>query len=184
MAFKIVFYITYGLITGFLCLVEMGCVPKALPPTSGKTISILPTNRYQEDLSVFRPVYRVNTEKNAPTKSSIPPVKATSLASWNITTKLNSLLDTISIRNKVIKSANGYRVQIYVGESREEASAARNKSYQLLPEETPYLIPTLPSYRVRVGNFLDRLDAQKAYAQLIREFPTAVVVSDKIEIVR
>jgi hypothetical protein len=174
----------YTLFSGFFLLT--GCTRKTIT-----TQTDTKNNKYQEDLSSVRPKYRIESQ------NTVPPVnKNTSKASTNtiiasdkkfpmeITSRLNAVLDTIAVRNRVIKSAPGYRVQIYVGDSREEALEARAKSYNLLKDETPYLIPMLPSYRVRVGDFLDKLEAQKAYTILLREFPNALVVPDKIEIKR
>jgi SPOR domain len=172
-----------GFRLGGLLLLLCFSACKKVVPTKTQTQT---TSRYEEDLSAFRPKYA------AVTKNSVAPVNKTSIkdtrrpetAKADVTQKLNIVLDSIAVRNKNIRSAPGFRVQIYVGESREEALSARNQSYQLLPDETPYLIPTAPSYRVRVGDYLDRLEAQKVLATLIKQFPTALIVSDKIEIKR
>jgi hypothetical protein len=39
-----------------------------------------------------------------------------------------------------------------------------------------------PTFRVKVGDFVDRLDAQRVYAGLLADFPNAMVVQDKVEI--
>jgi len=73
-------------------------------------------------------------------------------------------------------------VQIYTGTSREEATKARNRSYARFPDVTPHFDYTQPNFRVRVGDFLDRLEAQRVYAGLLAEFPNALIVPDRIEI--
>ena len=177
-------YCLFILLSGSVVL--SGCARKTIATNTKPDTA--KANQYQEDLSAVRPKYLPETAVKTPvaTPKTTKPNTATSNKKINleVTDRLNLILDTIAVRNKIIKSAPGFRVQIYVGDSREEALAARARSYSLLRNETPYLIPTLPSYRVRVGDFLDRLEAQKAYTVLLREFPTALVVPDKIEIKR
>ena len=164
----------------------LSCAKKAVATvTKSDTNATVKTSRYNEDLSAVRPKFAPVTAANKEVKiknTNKPIPKTAEKGTLEITDKLNIVLDSIAIHNRVIKSAPGYRVQIYVGESRDEALQARNKSYSLFPDETPYLIPTLPSYRVRVGDFMDRLEAQKVYKTLVKEFPNALVVADKIEI--
>jgi hypothetical protein len=165
------------------------CTRKAVAsPKIDTTNNTTAGNRYNEDLSAVRPKYRVETEKQNTDSKTVTKTEVKKnlpkTSNLEVTKKLDKILDTIAVKNRNIRSAPGFRVQIYIGESREEALAVRNTSYKLLPDETPHLIPMLPSYRVRVGDFLDRLEAQKAYAILLREFPTALVVPDKIEIQR
>ncbi|MBC8110412.1 MAG: SPOR domain-containing protein [Verrucomicrobia bacterium] len=165
------------------------CTRKAVATTKiDTTNNTTAGNRHNEDLSAVRPKYRVETEKqitdNKPVTKTEVKKNLPKTSDLEVTKRLDKILDTIAVKNRNIRSAPGFRVQIYIGESRDEALAVRNTSYRLLPDETPHLIPMLPSYRVRVGDFLDRLEAQKAYAILLREFPTALVVPDKIEIRR
>ena len=171
----------------FICSIFFSCAKKAVATAtkSDTNSTIKSTSKYTEDLSAVRPKYSgisnpvIETKIKAPIKNNTKPIEKTTV---DVTDKLQVVLDSIAVHNKAIRSAPGYRVQIYVGESRDEALQARNKSYSLFPDETPHLIPTLPSYRVRVGDFMDRLEAQKVYKTLIKEFPNALVVTDKIEI--
>jgi hypothetical protein len=91
-------------------------------------------------------------------------------------------MDQIALTNKSVRYAQGYRIQIYSGNSRDEATNARNRSYALYPEITPHIVYNQPTFRVKVGDFVDRLDAQRVYAGLLAEFPNAMVVQDRIEI--
>ncbi len=176
-------------VTFCLCGVLFSCSKKAVATVSksdtNNTVLKNSNSKYSEDLSKVRPHYTtVPTSSNEVKPKTSGNINSKSLdkGTIEVTDKLQIVLDTIANHNKAIKSAPGYRVQIYVGESRDEALQARNKSYSIFPDETPHLMPTLPSYRVRVGDFMDRLEAQKVFKTLVKEFPNALIVPDKIEI--
>ena len=161
------------------------CAPGNVPTRPTKPAK---SDTLKDNISDFRPRYdgTAGTTRPAttPTKAT-PPAGATASAAMpagDITAKLNVILDTIAIRNRNIRFAQGYRVQIYTGTNREEATKARNRSYARFPDITPHFDYTQPNFRVRVGDFVDRLEAQRVYAGLLAEFPNALIVPDRIEI--
>lgn len=159
-------------------VILFGCAPGATPGKSAKSDTL------KDNLSDFRPKYEV-TDSNKPNATSKPTSTATATAgapTGDITAKLNLILDTIATRNRNIRFAQGFRVQIYSGASREEANRARDRSYARFPDVVPHIVYTQPTFRVKVGDFLDRLEAQRVYAGLINEFPNALIVPDRIEI--
>jgi hypothetical protein len=156
-----------------------GCAPGSVPGKPAKSDTL------KDNIGDFRPKY----EATASTRPAMPATKpataagtAPGMPTGDITAKLNVILDTIAVRNRSIRFAQGYRVQIYTGASREEATRARNRSYAKFPDITPHFDYTQPNFRVRVGDFLDRLEAQRVYAGLLAEFPNALIVPDRIEI--
>lgn len=160
------------------------CGPKKVPQTS----STSDINRYQEDLAAVRPSYAsvTGSQENA-TKPETPVIKGDMAAppvktNLDVTNKLEVALDTIAVRNKTIRFAQGYRIQIYSGNDRKEAENAKAASYQLFPDITPYLIYAQPVYRVKAGDFLDRVVAEKYYVGFKAKYPAAIVVPDKVEI--
>lgn len=160
-----------------------GCVSgKAASKSTGGT----GTGSFKDDLSAFRPVYEAEVNNNEPKTTATPapdnkPVKKAALTG-DMTKQLNTILDTIAVRNRGIRYANGYRVQIYSGTSREDANNARSRSYALFPDITPHIAYVQPNFRVKVGDFIDRLEAQRVYAALLAEFPNALVLPERIEI--
>jgi hypothetical protein len=79
-------------------------------------------------------------------------------------------------------SAQGFRLQVISTNNREKALEAKTKLYQQFPELKAYLLYQSPNYRLRVGNFKDRSEAE-AYLDSIRSiFPGVYVVPDKIEV--
>ncbi|MBC7758257.1 MAG: SPOR domain-containing protein, partial [Phormidesmis sp. FL-bin-119] len=60
----------------------------------------------------------------------------------------------------------GFRVQIFSGLGREQAYAEQTRFKSLYPNITSYVSYTQPNYRVRVGDFRTKLEAQKFMNEL------------------
>jgi len=147
-------------------------------------------SEYREDLSAVRPRYEyvepavvTRPEPTAPAKSSNVP-KADVDKPLYVNRKLESVLDTLAKQNKSIRYINGFRIQIYVGNVRQEADGAKSYIYQAFPDLNPYVSYTQPTYRVKVGDFMYRSDAEQ-YLDLIREqYASAVILADRVDIKR
>lgn len=161
------------------CLMISACANKGVAAKGkGKKNS-----QYTENLADFRPKYKVEEEDNSSTAVSTPAGSQTNTRPSNdVTARVDAAMDQIAVANKSVRYAQGYRIQIYSGNNRDEANNARNRSYALFPEITPHIVYNQPTFRVKVGDFVDRLDAQRVYAGLMADFPNAMVVQDKVEI--
>lgn len=68
----------------------------------------------------------------------------------------------------------GYRIQAYsgnLGNSRSIASSRENQIRNAMPQHEVSVEYDAPFWRVRVGNFVDRGEAQQALGELQKEFP-------------
>ena len=74
----------------------------------------------------------------------------------------------------------GYRVQVFFGPDRKEAYNQQAKFKDLYPELNTYLSYTQPNYKVRVGDFRTRAEAQKLLNDLRPVFPTLFIFSERI----
>lgn len=86
--------------------------------------------------------------------------------------------------NNAEKQFNGYRIRIYfnsVQSAREESAAAQNRFRALYPEIPSYLSYARPNFRVMVGDFRTRVDAEKALVYIKEDFPSATIVRDKFK---
>ncbi|WP_229208039.1 SPOR domain-containing protein [Dyadobacter beijingensis] len=145
---------------------------------------------YKEDLSAVRPRYEyveptivTRPEPAAPSKST-NTVKADVDKPLYVNKKLESVLDTLAKQNKAIRYINGFRIQIYVGNVRQEADNAKSYVYQAFPDLNPYVSYSQPTYRVKVGDFMYRSDAEQ-YLDMIREqYASAVILADRVDIKR
>lgn len=81
------------------------------------------------------------------------------------------------------KTARGYRLLVINTNKRDEAIAAKTKVYTYFPDLKAYLIYQSPYFKVKVGNFRDREEADEYRIQLAKFFPKGVfIINDIIEI--
>ncbi|POY39007.1 hypothetical protein C3K47_00460 [Solitalea longa] len=114
-------------------------------------------------------------ENTAPLKDSILLSNVEVIAQPGI----NELLaKRIEINRK--PPAFGYRLQIYSGPNRNEAYSLQIKFALKYPELGSYLSYQMPNYKLRVGDFANRPDAEKLRKMLEKDFDVAFIVSDKL----
>ncbi len=81
------------------------------------------------------------------------------------------------------KNVKGYRLLVINTNNRDEALAAKTKVYTYFPELKPYLIWQSPFFKLKVGNFKDRKEADEYRKKMTAHFPKGVfIINDIIEI--
>lgn len=167
---------TAKLIGALIVILAIG-LPACKP--SKKSRSKVELDTYEEDLSSYRPVYDdAGTVKN-PEKSEMEiVVKPT----HHINEELDVALDSIADYNASFNYVQGYRLQVFLGKSREQALEIRDQLFQLLPEERPEVLYDQPNYKVKVGKYTERLEAQRAYLKVKEEFPKTIVIPERIRV--
>ena len=78
---------------------------------------------------------------------------------------------------------DGYRIRIYFDnkqKSREESQEVIKRFKALYPGYNTYLKFNNPNFKVTVGDFRTKVDAQIALQSIIRDFPTAFIVKEKM----
>lgn len=135
-------------------------------------------NAYREDLSVHRMQYENVDEAPATEPFKEVPISGTIEPHTDITEELNTRLETLAEDNKR-KIISGYTILVYSGPSREEANKSKDMVYRVLPDSRPQIQYTQPYYRVKVGRFVERIEAQKKFTALKREFPSAMLVPER-----
>jgi hypothetical protein len=81
------------------------------------------------------------------------------------------------------KGIPGYRIQVFFDSginSGERARKAREDFAFLFPDIPGYVTWKAPNYRVRVGDFRSRLEAERALQLIMVEYPNAWVITDEI----
>lgn len=131
---------------------------------------------YHEDLYSLRPKFSEpldTVQKNRNFR------KGPFTATRNVNATVDAILDSINRFNVTRKFIDGYTIQIYTGQNREEAMNTKKKMmYE--HELTAELEYNQPKFRVRVGAYFSRLEAQKDLVRLRRLFPNAILVPEKI----
>lgn len=88
-----------------------------------------------------------------------------------------------AIRKANARTAKGYRLLVINTNKRDEAIAAKTKVYANFPELKAYLVYQSPYFKLKVGNFRTREEAQDYQKSLGVYFPKGVfIVNDIIEI--
>jgi len=79
--------------------------------------------------------------------------------------------------------AKGFRLLVVNTNKRDEAINAKAKLYQYFPELKSYLLYQSPYFKLKVGNFKERKDAEAYQKRLDTYFPKGVfVINDIIEV--
>ena len=76
----------------------------------------------------------------------------------------------------------GFRIQLVNTTDRTKAIQAKTKVYQNYPELSAYLLYQSPYFRLRVGNFLTRKEAEVYLKKLTKDFSQNIyIVNDTVE---
>jgi hypothetical protein len=96
-------------------------------------------------------------------------------------------IDSLIARRIVISNIKGndispgFQVQIYLGSDRQEAYDAQNRFKSLHPEVNAYISYTEPNYKVQVGDFHARSDAQRLINELKQYFPILLIIPATVQ---
>lgn len=158
----------YMLLIFFISIFEYSCVAQR------------PGNPYYEDLSVYRPKFSnsIDTAKSVVRNNEVHPVVPTK----NVNAKIDAVLDSIDRFNLTKKFVDGFTIQIYSGQKRDDAMTAKQKMTTEVADMTANLQYVQPKFRVTVGSYFNKLEAQKDLVRLKRHFSTAILVPEKIPI--
>lgn len=76
----------------------------------------------------------------------------------------------------------GYRIQVISTTNRDEANSIKSEVLSRFTDEKAYLLYNSPYFKVRIGNFIKKEDAEKFRKVLLKIYPKGVyVVEDAIE---
>ena len=75
---------------------------------------------------------------------------------------------------------SGFRVQIFSGMSRQDAYNEQAKFKVRFPSQTTYISYVQPNYRLRVGDFRTKLEAEKFMNELKKFYSSLFVFSEMV----
>lgn len=154
-----------------------GCSKKT-SPSSGTGAT------YSEDLTILHPYIPEETDKVEPPVATETPggLNQAVITQYDITTEMEAVAAMIAERNLQKKFIDGYTVQVYSGSNREIANRAHFDIQQMALEAESQLTYVQPNYKVKVGKFYSRLEANKVYTQVKELFPDAMLLPEKIPV--
>lgn len=96
--------------------------------------------------------------------------------------KKQASINTIS-KKSYGHTMRGFRLLVLKTNKRDEAIEAKTKVYTTFPDQKAYLVYQAPFFRVKVGNFKTRDEAEKYQNQMNTLFPKGVfIMNDIIEV--
>jgi len=163
------------LIIGMIALLMLASCKGGSKASSSAT-----TKKVDEDLSNY--IYKPKAiDNNVKTETKVVNTEGIKFEK-HINASINPLMDSLAAANKRYHSAPGYRIMVYSGNSSEESAAVRKQVYEWSRDYEVYTQYKQPAFRVKVGNFEDRVNANYVYSDLVKFFPNAVIIPDQIEI--
>lgn len=97
-----------------------------------------------------------------------------------ITVTADSSIVRLERNNRGFKDMKGYRIQIFLG-SVEEAKKKRNEYLSTGLPYSSYVKQIVPEHAIEIGDFVTKLDAQRALKELKKTFSSAIIVTTVIE---
>ncbi|MBB6611331.1 sporulation protein [Pontibacter sp. Tf4] len=161
-----------SLLLSLTIVISTGCASSSAGGSSDRTVKSGGKDKVVEDLSVYRPKYE--TPEDAP-GARVEPAN-------HVNRKVAVLMDTVASVNKNIKYAQGYRILAYNGSERQTVMDLRKSIIRRVPEVKDYLTYNQPNFRLKVGDFFTRLEAQQVLNQISDLIPNAQIVQDQINI--
>ena len=95
---------------------------------------------------------------------------------------ISELADVYKMYNKKNDVTDGYRIQVAFSNDRQEAYNNKSKLYKELPDEKCYVEYEEPYYKLRIGDYMTRLEAYDKLRSVITKYPGAFVVRAKVKI--
>ena len=87
--------------------------------------------------------------------------------------------------NQALKTMDGFRIQLFSdsgNNSKTKAQAVYDEFLAKFPNIGVYLTFKSPNYKVRIGDFRTRLDAQRFLNDLQTDYPNAFIITDQINL--
>lgn len=128
-----------------------------------------------EDLSRYRPMF------SAPKETVVSAAPRTAVAPTNqVNAQIEQRLRDQAFTNQNVKYAQGFRILAYVGLEREQAMGIRRSVISRYPDETDYLTFKQPVFRLYIGDYLTRLEAEQAMLRIRPLAPKAELESAQV----
>lgn len=169
----------------FLFLVMSACVVTAGTSGTDARAKDSADNVKAEDLSRYRPKFTtpavITKVKESPSANPFTPLPG-SAPTHHVNDRVEALVDTIAILNKSVRFAKGFRILAYSGMERKAAMDIRAAIVNRVPDERDYLQYKQPNFRLKIGDYFTRLEAQQVFQQIKDITPNAMIVADQINV--
>jgi hypothetical protein len=163
-----------NLLLVFIITLSAACSPsKGARKDPGSDDGAAASAKVMDDVSIYRPKYPVED-----TEAPVTRVEPTA----HVNSKVAVLMDSVASVNKNIKYAQGYRILAYNGSERQTVMGLRKAIIARVPEQKDYLTYQQPNFRLKIGDYFSRVEAQQVLNQVLDLIPNAQIVQDQINI--
>jgi len=95
--------------------------------------------------------------------------------------QLDEAVDYFVRANKAERHYSGFTILVYSGVDRDRAFETRNILYSEFPDIKAFMEYQQPRYLVKVGRYINRIEAQSQYNKIKDKFPTTRIIQDRFE---
>lgn len=96
--------------------------------------------------------------------------------------RFDQLIDKQKKQNQANPTMPGYRIQIYFGGVRQKATEVKLEIQSKYPGVPAYLTYAQPNFKVRIGDYRNRFEAQKFLKEIEGMFPTSFIVPEDVKL--
>ncbi len=100
----------------------------------------------------------------------------------DVTDRANQQLDALATAGRAVKTAAGFRILAYTGPSRDDAMRIRTAVIRRDPTEKDYLLYEQPTFRLKIGDYFTRLEAEQALARWRDVIPQGLIVAEQVNV--
>jgi len=94
--------------------------------------------------------------------------------------RIDRLINRRAEFHRIDSSAAGFRIQIFATTERQDIKLAKEQFEFKYPGVAIYMKYDSPNYKLRVGDFSTKLEAQYWFQKLREEYPTLFLVPDTV----
>lgn len=137
-----------------------------------RTADVAP-DPYLADVARFRPPIRA-TQAGTPVAG--PATRS------DVTMRADTQLEALAAAGRAVKTAAGFRILAYTGPSRDDAMRIRTAVIRRDPSEKDYLLYEQPTFRLKIGDYFTRLEAEQALAKWRDVIPQGLIVAEPVNV--
>ncbi|KEO73201.1 hypothetical protein [Anditalea andensis] len=132
---------------------------------------------YEENLSETR-----HTFPSLPEPGAMATGPSAGAGAGNpVNSQLDEAVENFIRNNKAERHYSGFTILVYSGVDRERAFETRNILYSEYPDIKAFMEYQQPRYLVKVGRYINRIEAQSQYNKIKDKFPTTRIIQDRFE---
>ena len=95
-------------------------------------------------------------------------------------TEIDEMISQKKDYNKSLGTIKGYKIQLFYG-NEEDAYEIKDEFKTIFPEISTKIIFSSPEWKVQVGNYKTRLEADNALVEIKIDFPNAIIFATDID---